>query len=172
MIVYDLKTNHIVNPLGFALPQISLSYKVKDAVGKRQLAAQIRIYNPAGRIVHDSGARVDIDSLSYVPAFKPAPRTRYTWDVCVCSDAYECVTSERAWFETGKMNEPWKAQWITPDKKHVNTRMFRNFHVKGPVKKARLYMSGLGLYEAEINGKRVSDECLAPLCNNYEAWVQ
>ena len=172
MIVYDLKTNHIVNPLGFALPQISLSYKMKDAVGKRQLAAQIRIYNPAGRIVHDSGARVDIDSLSYVPAFKPAPRTRYTWDVCVCSDAYECVTSERAWFETGKMNEPWKAQWITPDEKHVNTRMFRNFHVKGPVKKARLYMSGLGLYEAEINGKRVSDECLAPLCNNYEAWVQ
>ena len=172
MDIYGLQTNHFDNPLGFALPQLSFSYKVKNADGKKQSAAQICIYSDSGRKLYDSGMRADIDSLSFTPDFQPAPRTRYLWDVTVRTDAGETATSERASFETGKMDEAWQAKWITPDEKHVNTRLFTHVVLNGSVKKARLYVCGLGLYEAYINGKRVGDEYLAPYCNNYDAWVQ
>ena len=173
MTIYGLQANHLVAPLGFALESLSLSWKVKDAAGKKQTAAQVIITNAAnGKVLHDSGLREDIDSLSYTPGIELAPRTHYAWCVRVVTDAGEDETSAWTGFETGKMDEAWQAKWITPDEKHVNTRMFRSFPLRGGVKQARLYISGLGLYEAEINGKRVGDEYLAPLCNNYQAWIQ
>ena len=36
------------------------------------------------------------------------------------------------------------------------------------VAKARLYLSGIGIQEAELNGRRVSDEVLAPGNSNYQ----
>ncbi len=38
--------------------------------------------------------------------------------------------------------------------------------------KARLYIIGLGLYEASINGRKVGDEYLAPYSNDYNRWLQ
>ena len=37
-----------------------------------------------------------------------------------------------------------------------------------PVKSARLYMSGLGLFEAQLNGAKLTDEVLAPGYTNYQ----
>ncbi|WP_424921831.1 family 78 glycoside hydrolase catalytic domain [Streptomyces sp. wa1] len=42
------------------------------------------------------------------------------------------------------------------------TRVRKDFELHGPVACARLYISAHGLYEAEINGRRVGDEVLAP----------
>jgi alpha-L-rhamnosidase len=43
----------------------------------------------------------------------------------------------------------------------------KGFTVKGPVAKARLYATALGVYEASINGKPVGDEQLAPGWTDY-----
>ncbi|MFR8944322.1 MAG: alpha-L-rhamnosidase N-terminal domain-containing protein [Blautia obeum] len=40
------------------------------------------------------------------------------------------------------------------------------------IKKARLYICGLGLYEAYVNGKKAGNEYLAPFLNDYEACYQ
>lgn len=37
---------------------------------------------------------------------------------------------------------------------------------------ARLYICGLGLYEAMLNGEKIGDEYLTPYCSNYDAWLQ
>ena len=37
---------------------------------------------------------------------------------------------------------------------------------------ARLYICGLGLYEAYYNGRRIGEEYLTPYSNNYKSWVQ
>ena len=131
MTIYGLQANHLVTPLGFALESLSLSWKVKDAAGKKQTAAQVIITNAAnGKVLYDSGLREDIDSLSYTPGIELAPRTRYAWCVRVVTDAGEDETSAWTGFETGKMDEAWQAKWITPDEKHVNTRMFRSFPLR------------------------------------------
>jgi alpha-L-rhamnosidase len=43
----------------------------------------------------------------------------------------------------------------------------KNFTLKGPVAKARLYATALGVYEASINGKRVGEDQLAPGWTDY-----
>lgn len=37
---------------------------------------------------------------------------------------------------------------------------------------ARAYILGLGLYEFEINGRRVGNERMTPYCNAYDNWIQ
>lgn len=40
------------------------------------------------------------------------PHTRYYYRVTVTTDAEESVQSEICWFETAKLDETWKADWI------------------------------------------------------------
>ncbi|MCF2533577.1 alpha-L-rhamnosidase [Yinghuangia soli] len=77
--------------------------------------------------------------------------------------------SEAAWAETGLLAEgDWTARFITPDWDDDTTRdnpcpvLRRRFDIRTPVRSARLYASALGVYEAELNGKKVSDTVLAP----------
>ena len=48
----------------------------------------------------------------------------------------------------------------------------REFRVEQPVKLAQLTITALGLYEAEINGKRVGDQIFTPGWTNYHKRVQ
>jgi hypothetical protein len=43
----------------------------------------------------------------------------------------------------------------------------KDFTIDGPVAQARLYVSALGLYEVEINGRPVGDQVLAPGWTSY-----
>jgi alpha-L-rhamnosidase len=173
MLIYALKTNHLVNPLGFALNTPRLSFKVKDSRGQALERARVTVALDAAmaNIVSDSGWRGDIDSLSYAPALALSPRTRYYWRVEAVSDAGESAASETAWFETGKMDEPWHADWITAPIEG-NKVFQRTFTLDKQPARARIYATGLGLYEIYINGEKLGDELLAPLCTQYDKWVQ
>ena len=50
--------------------------------------------------------------------------------------------------------------------------MRREFYVNKPVRKARLYTTALGLYEARLNGKRVGRDLLTPGWTDYGKRVQ
>ena len=43
----------------------------------------------------------------------------------------------------------------------------REFEVAGPIARARLYMSSLGLHQAAIDGRPVSGDLLAPGWTTY-----
>ena len=43
MQIYDMKVNHLTNPLGFRMPRTVFSWKVKEAEGRRQEAARLQI---------------------------------------------------------------------------------------------------------------------------------
>ncbi|MBX7256499.1 MAG: glycoside hydrolase family 78 protein [Candidatus Hydrogenedentes bacterium] len=61
--------------------------------------------------------------------------------------------------------------WGTPKKPEsrvLPARMLRReFDAASPVKRAMVYISGLGLYELYINGERIGDQVLAPGCTEY-----
>ncbi|MDF2510518.1 MAG: alfa-L-rhamnosidase [Herbinix sp.] len=175
MEIIQMKTNHVVNPLGFMITKPVLSYKVIDAKGKKQISARVIVsLDPdMSQPVYDSGESKEIDSISYTVPMELEPCTRYYWTVTVTTDEGETTKSQVAWFETGKGQEEWSGKWISSDL-NVGTHpyFFKCFELKGKVKKARLYISGLGLYEAYINGKKISEECLTPYYNNYDAWIQ
>jgi len=172
MKIYGMRVNHLTDPVGFELKDIRFSYKVKDASGKKQQSARIVIAEKDKDIVFDSGYDTGMDSLCYAPKITLKPRTAYTWQVTVCTDAGEECTSDEAFFETGKMDEPWEAAWIMAAEKDGNAVFEKSFSLPERAVNARLYICGLGLYEAVVNGQRVGDEYLTPYCNDYDSWLQ
>lgn len=157
MRVYNLKTNRIKNPMGFVINKPKLSWLVESDTAKHQVAAQVEISADINfeNIIFDSGKRTDIDSISYSPQVELKPRTRYYWRVRVWGDDGSEAVSEAAWFETSKMDEPWKAKWITPDfDPSVHPVVFTDFSIERDVADARAYVCGLGLYEMSVNGEK------------------
>jgi alpha-L-rhamnosidase len=174
MRVYNLKTNRIKNPMGFVINKPKLSWLVESDTAKHQVAAQVEISADINfeNIIFDSGKRTDIDSISYSPQVELKPRTRYYWRVRVWGDDGSEAVSEAAWFETSKMDEPWKAKWITPDfDPSVHPVVFTDFSIERDVADARAYVCGLGLYEMSVNGEKTGDEYLAPGLVAYDKWI-
>lgn len=177
MQIYDTKVNHLTNPLGFRMDRTVFSWKVKEAKGTRQNAARIQIASDAAmrEILYDSGWEKEADSLAFPVKMDLKPRTRYYWTVAVESDAKEQEFSDVQWFETAKRDEAWIGKWITCDnaeKRHPYFEKNINPADGKELVKARLYISGLGLYEAFYNGKRIGDEYFTPYSNDYNEWVQ
>lgn len=175
MKIYDLKVNHIYNPVGFKMDDVVFSWKVKNAIGTKQKNAQLIIARDQqlNEVIYDSGFRKDIDSLAFSVDINLTPRTRYYWQVTVESNGGDKATSDIQFFETGKMNEPWHGKWISCSNNSERLPIFKKaIRLNEKVNKARLYICGLGLYEAYYNDNRISDEYLTPYCNDYNEWVQ
>lgn len=178
MIIKRMQTNRITNPLGFTLgsPRLSWITEAGDSGAKSQAAAQVQVAADAhfSQVLFDSGKRADIDSLAFPLPLKLEPCTRYYWRVKVWADTGEQSQSDVAWFETAKLDQPWQAEWITPDweDKKVHPLLRRTFALPSEAVSARVYATGLGLYELEINGKRVGNEHLTPGYNAYDKWIQ
>ena len=68
----------------------------------------------------------------------------------------------------------WQAQWIKPmnDLGEVCPIFYRDFKLDSSVKKATLHVTALGVYEATLNGKHISDEVLAPGWTTYRKRLQ
>lgn len=175
MRIIKMKTNHIVNPLGFKLNNPTVSFIVDDTVATKQEAAQIKValdYN-FEEVIYDSGKNSEIDSLGFVLPIKLEPCTRYYWQVTVWANNGDSATSETSWFETAKMTEKWDGSWITPDMdRDIHPLLSKSFSLEKEVKEARAYISGLGLYELEINDIKAGNEYLSPNFNAYDKWIQ
>jgi alpha-L-rhamnosidase len=186
MKILSCKTNRIVNPLGFSLGAPVLSWVADSDASRAQAAARVVVAKDPSMetVVWDSGLCAgsgDSEGLSSLGVEVPAaltPRCRYYWTVTVKGSAGDEATSAPAWFETGKMDEPWQGRWITPPWKPeigdaIPHPLFRKgFSLKAPVAAARIYASGVGVYALTLNGKPVSSEILAPGCTAYDSWLQ
>lgn len=171
MIITDLRVSHFEKPLGMRLSPLSFSWIAEDAESQRQEAAQVKVWNAQG-LVYDSGKRVDLSSLGFSPEIVLAPRTRYQWSVTVWGEKGESASAS-SWFETAKEEEPWSAKWITstfPKDQHFLLR--KDFPAKAGLRSARAYACGLGIYELEINGKKVGEEYLLPGFHCYDMLLQ
>lgn len=176
MRIERLRVNHIVNPLGFDLGDPRFSWEVIDAKGTRAETSRI-VVNSGTRQVADTGwSQLDSAAASIGGLAKLLqPRTRYEWTVSVKTDAGEVATSEPAWFETGKMTEPWEAEWICcKDSNPCHPIFWSKIPLRGErsIDCARLYICGLGVYDAYIDGKHVGEEYLAPGTHAYDRWLQ
>ena len=175
MRIYDCKVNHLINPLGFRMTRTVFSWKVTDAMGKRQKEARIQVAGDAAmtQILADTGWSEKLDSLGSSVDVELTPATRYYWTAAVRTDAGEEAVSPVQWFENGKREQPWVGKWITCDNLESRHPWFeKEVHPANTVQKARLYICGLGLYEAYYNGERIGNEYFTPYSNDYTQWVQ
>ncbi len=76
-------------------------------------------------------------------------------------------------FFTGLKDEEWKAKWLKQYNGVFETApIFRKvFTVSKKVRSARMYVTGLGYYEAYVNGEKVGDHLLDPARTTYQKRV-
>lgn len=158
-------------PVGFWLETVGFSWNVTEAVGNTMVAAEIKISLDAQMesVLYTSGKCADINPLCYEPQLDWEEATRYFWAVTVWDETGDTATSEVTYFETPKS----KLDGIFMKAPFDESPIFsKELELTKEVKSARLYITGLGVYEASLNGKLVSDEYLAPFYNSYDHWIQ
>ena len=107
------------------------------------------------------------------------PRTRYTVSVTAEDTCGEKATASME-FETGKLDEPWLARWISHPgyvfrEKRVSPRPLRfrkRFSAGKELLSAKLYCTALGLYVCSLNGKRVGEDFFTPGFTSYHHQIQ
>lgn len=170
MKLVNLRVNQVAEPLGFQIVPLSFSWQVEEAgAAAEQAWARIEILQ-GGVLVWDTGRMEDADSLDCRVDFCPQPRTRYSWNLTVAADNGSTAV-ETGWFETGKMEEPWQGQWISPRGSQSSCILRKTFQA-GSGAEARLYLCGLGVYECRLNGRKVGEEYLAPGYHSYDFHLQ
>jgi alpha-L-rhamnosidase len=185
--VAGLRTEYKENPLGIDAKKPRFSWRL-NATGRgvKQSAYQVRVARSergfAGAdLVWDSGRVASDESTQRVydgPALSSGGR--YFWQVRVWDGAGTASAwSAPAWWEMGLL-EPsdWKAAWIEPGLTEDLTKpgpvpMVRHaFTLRGPVARARAYVTSLGLYEMQLNGQRVGEDLLTPGWTSYNKRLQ
>jgi len=62
----------------------------------------------------------------------------------------------------------WKARWIDSGHDGYAAPLFRSaFHIYKKVRRAKVFICGLGYFELYVNGSRIGDDCLVPNFTNY-----
>ncbi|HAH63761.1 MAG TPA: alfa-L-rhamnosidase RamA [Treponema sp.] len=174
MELYDIKINHLDCPVGMEFGNITVSYKIRNAAGRKQAAARISVsLSPDMQpLVFDTGKSSVINSLGTKLPLKLIPRTRYYVCAEVWSDTGEHGTGGITYFETAKLAEKWSAKWIgSPFSKHVMPVFTKEFSAEHAAN-ARLYATGLGMYDVYLDGKKVSGSFFSPGCTNYADRIQ
>ena len=181
-----LRCEYTVDPLGIDARQPRLSWQLSaDARGVVQAAYQIRVAESAEGLaanpIWDTG-RVDSDQSIHVVYEGPTlvSGRRYYWQVRVWDgDGAVSDWSAPAFWEMGLLDpSDWQASWITPAWDEDLTAaepapMLRtSFTVEGQVREARAYVTSLGLYEVELNGRRVGDQVFTPGWTSYDTRLQ
>lgn len=175
---YGLQVENLANPLGVNVQAPRLSWMIDGAI---QLAYQVQAASSASLLdagdadLWDSG-EVGSGSSNNVAYGGPAlvSRQRVVWQVRVWTDgdpSAPSAWSAPAFWEMGLLNDrDWSAQWIAYSPEPPV--FIHQFSVAAPVQSARLYIAGLGVYEARINGQAVSADVLAPGNTLYRQRVE
>lgn len=186
--VGDLKVEALENPVGIDTRNPRFSWRI-SAEGERnvmQHSYRVIVASSPEKLeqgvadIWDSGV-VESDQSQWV-LFQGEPLKRssyYYWKVQVTSNKGESSWSDPAYWCMGLFSEnDWKSRWIGMDRasewdsetqwSRLSARYLRKeFDINKPVKHAVVHISGQGLYELFLNGKRVGDQVLAPAPTDY-----
>lgn len=175
MFLYDLQVNRLTKPQGIDVSLPSFSFCVGGEGAGRLSAVRIIVseredmQNP----FYDSGERSDISPLGFVPEARLEGGKKYFWRAEALNDEGEraCAVSS---FEGGRRSSEWNVPFITTAEDNRSSAAFYRTFVlpERDFSGARLYITGLGLYEAYINGKKAGDEYFTPFYDDYRYVLQ
>ncbi len=185
--VTGLRCEMMVNPEGIGVFVPRFSWQLQSPLRNvNQLSYEILVSSSEDKLRSNQGdiwssGKISSSSshlISY--AGKPLQSSKkYYWKVRSTTNKGEGQLAEIAFFSTGLLGaKDWKAKWIGYDKasawdsvtqwSRLSARYLRKeFQNSGDIKRATVYISGLGLYELYLNGKKIGDKVLAPNPTDY-----
>jgi alpha-L-rhamnosidase len=155
-----------------------LSWRIEATVnGWLQTGYEIESYDANGKLLGKTDKIASEQSVHVAWPFGPlASRERLTVRVRVWgSDGQSSDWSEPTPLEVGLLHaKDWSAHFITPDWEEDITQpqpaplLRHEFSVNKGIKLARLYITALGVYEAQLNGQPIGDQVMAPGWTSYQ----
>ena len=187
----NLKCEMLVNPKGIDVTKPRFSWQINgDERGLKQVAYQIIVASSlkklsgndgdvwnSGKVYSDQSVLVEYNGKLLTS------RQECFWKIKVWTNKGENDWTQASSFSMGLLNpSDWKAKWIGLDKAfpwdsvnqfaRLSARYFRKeVSANKSIKKATVYISGLGLYELYINGHKIGDQVLAPSPTDYSKTV-
>ena len=176
------------NPQGLTTMQPRFSWQITSAEpNTMQESYQIQVATTSDdlkkeqNLIWDSGVKnSDQSHLITYNGKELTSRGKYYWRVKVSTNKDEGSWSDVNHWSMALLNDSdWQAKWIGEDAMsnpnetaegdtRLAARYLRKpFESKQKVKRAIIYISGLGSYEAYINGKLISDDVLSPTPSWY-----
>lgn len=188
----NLRCEFMENPIGIDVEKPSLSWEIEaDARGIKQTGYHILVASSLEKLnanegdLWDSGLiRSDLSTNVLFDGIPLDSRTTCYWKVKTKTNLGTSDWSQPAqWIMAFTNNEEWEATWIGLDKSFEDdiligkTRLAarylrKEFQSEEKIDRAMLYISGLGLYEAYLNGDKVGDQVLAPTPTDYSKSVK
>ena len=176
--VTSLRCEMLTNPLGIDVAQPGFSWQLESKLRDvSQIGYQIIVSSSEQKLkyniadIWNSGAITTGNSLLISYGGPPLQSsTKYFWKVKVITNKGPFDTEEVAFFTTGLLNtSDWKAKWIGYDKaspwdsitqwSRLSARYLRKEFSSGlTIKRATVYVAGLGMYELWMNGKKIGDQ--------------
>jgi alpha-L-rhamnosidase len=193
--VTQLRCEQLADPLGIDVTQPRLSWQLaSEQRGASQSAYEIVVASseaklaPGAADLWESGKVGSAASIHVRYAGKPlTSRQACYWKVRVWDQSGRVSAwSPRAAWSLGLLQpDDWRGQWIGNDAvvdakppgvadnaRRLAARMLRkDFEVTKPVARATAYLSGLGLSELYLNGRKVGDQVLSPALSDYSKRV-
>lgn len=188
--ITDMRTERMINPLSVDTPKPRLGWVLKSSLNDvMQTSCHIIVASTADKAERLEGdlwdAELQGDQSQWIRyAGKPLrSNTPCYWRVKVTTNKGASEWSETALWNVGLLTESdWRGRWIGLESampwdveathSRLSARYLRTeFNLDKPVSRATLYICGLGLYEAFINGQRVGDRVLTPLPTDYRKTV-
>lgn len=173
-----IRIEHLRDAFGIGTDRPRLSWIVEaESKDWRQIAYEIEAYDAdgqprgqTGRVESDQSVLVDWPFAPLQSRERVSLRTR-VWG----NDGKESAWSEPVLVEAGLLHsEHWSAKFVSPAWEEDVTRsnpspyLRREFKLHAGIMSARLYITSLGLYEAEINGQVVGDHVFSPGWTVYD----
>lgn len=168
--------NCILNIYGNGYPDMLIgsfffSWMVEGESDK-QKAYHIILSSNDGTIIWNSGHVISSKSACVIytgPELQS--NSVYRAQVKVFSESGRIFKSKPLEFQTGLMDisHEWNAAWLTSPYVKAGSQIFRKqFSTKYNIRRARLFVCGLGYFELFINGSKVGNRFLDPAWTSYE----
>ena len=188
--VTDLRTERLVNPMSIDTPTPRLGWRIETNTNDvKQTCYHLIVSSTPEKAQALDGdlweSIVDTDQSQWI-SYQGKPlrsNTRCYWRVKVSTNKGDSDWSDVTMWNVGLLYEAdWQGRWIGLDRKmswdeetehsRLSARYLRKeFDLDKQVAKATLYICGLGMYEAFINGKRIGNQVLAPAPTDYRRTV-
>jgi alpha-L-rhamnosidase len=176
----NLLTENLTNPIGLDVPNPRFSWQlITEMRNVSQSAYEIKI--TSGKTNIWNSGKIESDQSVQVPYAGPALQSgkKYSWQV----RSWDNIGKASAWSPSATFQmaylqiSDWKAKWIEPGYTEdtimrPSPLMRKQFTISKTIASATAYITAHGIYEAQINGKRVGDAYMTPGWTAYKKRLQ
>ena len=184
----NLLCEYQVNPIGIEVENPRFSWQiVSEQNNVKQKAYEIRVATTKANLTKSkkllwTSKKTKSDQSINVAYDGPALRSMQCayWQVRIWDNNNKVTEwSEVASWEMGLLKTAeWSANWITKtgdtqEEKSLPVQYYRKeFTASKKIKRARVYVTSLGLYQLFLNGKKVGDDLFTPGYTSYHKRLQ